>query len=128
MLLVTLMGVFTEMLRFMKWYITIRRRVTSNCLHVMQRNVKSLQDPNLLTEKDFELSMNEKISVCFFFLAHRIMLVVHVLIILMSYNFWIVLFTCVGMAIGNLIFAGLTQDQVLINRVKKEIKIKKVMN
>ena len=56
------------------------------------------------------------------------MFIVHAILLLMSYNFWILLFTCVGMAIGNLIFAGLTQDQVLINRVKKEIKIKKVLN
>lgn len=32
------------------------------------------------------------------------------------------------MATGNLIFSGLVQDQVLINRVKREIKMKKILN
>jgi len=47
---------------------------------------------------------------------------------MIAYHFYIVFGVCIGMAVGNLIFAGLTQDQVLINRVKREIKMKKVIN
>jgi hypothetical protein len=131
-LLCSLMGFLTEMLRFLKWYITIRRRVTSNCLQLMLKQVRSFTDDvneeRVELVDEYELTMAEKFSVSCFFFLHRFLQLLLAIQVMLAYHFWVVFGISLGMAVGNLIFAGLTQDQVLINRVKREIKMKKILN
>lgn len=48
--------------------------------------------------------------------------------IMISYHLSIVFALSIGTACGNFIFSGLIADQVVINRIKREIKMKMVMN
>jgi len=110
-LICSLLGLLCELLRFLKWYITIRRRVTSNCLQLMMKDVKSLSE-NVTNRMDhvddYELTMPEKISVTIFFFLHRLVQLLLAIEIMLAYHFWVVFGVCLGMSIGNLIFAGLT--------------------
>jgi len=59
---------------------------------------------------EYELTMTEKFSVSCFFLLHRFMQLLLAIQVMLAYHFWIIFGISLGMAVGNLIFSGLTQD------------------
>jgi hypothetical protein len=75
------------------------------------KDVRSLSEnvSNMMDHiDDYELTMPEKISVSIFYLAHRLCQLLLAIEIMLAYHFWILMGVCVGMSVGNLIFAGLT--------------------
>ena len=62
------------------------------------------------------------------FVAHRSIQLFLAIEIMMSYNLWVIVATCFGQAAGNMMFGGLLQDQILISRVKRQIRMNKVLN
>lgn len=133
-LLAALLGFAGELARFMKWYIVIRKRVTNNCLQPMLKNVKSLTEidgdeasARLDHLDEFELTVIEKMLVTIFFFANRGVQLICAIQVMLAYHTAMIVAISLGMAIGNFIFAGLVQDQVLINRIRRETKMRKVL-
>lgn len=113
-LLAALLGFSAELLRFMKWYIVIRKRVTNNCLQPMLKNVKSLTDIDGDEESarldhldEFELTVIEKVLVTFFFVSNRGVQLICAIQVMLSYHIAMLVAISGGMAAGNFIFAGL---------------------
>lgn len=79
-------------------------------------------------EYQFELYFYEKLLIIILFFMHRALQLLCAIIVMISYHFFIIFAICGGFAAGNLIFAGLVQDQVLITRVQRRIAKKKVLN
>ena len=156
MLISAICGFGVEFLRFLKWWIAIRRRVTENCLQLMLGEVHYMQsksekefvnqgrdhidtegtenEADLLqlggdkTSYTFELFYYEKFMIIILFMMHRALQMLCAIIVMVSYHFFIIFALCGGFAAGNLIFAGLVQDQVLITRVQRKIAAKAVLN
>ena len=71
---------------------------------------------------------SDKCLVISLFVAHRSMQLFLAIQIMISYNLWVLAATCLGQSAGNMMFGGLLQDQILISRVKRQIKMNKVLN
>jgi len=102
-------GVVTELLRFLKQYVSIKRRISGNSLETFSHNLlgNAESDQN---KDEFELSIWEKLLILLFFVLHRTMEVILAAQVMMSYNLWIILAISGGLAFGNLLFGGLLQD------------------
>lgn len=48
--------------------------------------------------------------------------------IMMTYDFSLMIVTCIGLAFGNFTFGGICQDQVIISSIKRQLKIQKIIN
>jgi hypothetical protein len=117
LLIIGLLGGLAELMRFMKWYITIRKRVTNNCLQPMLKNVNSLTDVDDEATSDrldhldeYELTLAEKAAVTLFFVGNRAVQLACAIQIMISYHVIMVFVLSFGMAVGNFLFAGLIQD------------------
>ena len=51
-LLIALMGFVAELLRFLKWYISVRKRVTTNCMQTLLKDYKAISDVETDAEKN----------------------------------------------------------------------------
>lgn len=131
-LIIALMGFFGEGIKFLKWYIAIRKRVTTNCMQSLIKNYKDIasveKSDRMDHHKDFDLSLKERAIVSILFFCHRFCQLMVAAQIMISFHFDILFAACLGTASGNFIFSGLVADQVLINRIKREIKMKMVLN
>jgi hypothetical protein len=118
---VLLLGIIVEMLQFIKWYLIVRKRITTNCLislvvdlHKDQQEVKQMQ-------RKIRLSVCERIIVT---LVHFLSKGLHFFVlylIMATYNIGYIVGSSAGYMMGNLVF-GLIKDSIVITRVKKEKK------
>jgi hypothetical protein len=80
-----LMGILAELFRFIKWYVSIKHRVTSNCLQ------------SIITGQQVqEMDINLKIWVISLFVLHRSIQLLLAVQIMMSYNLLVMVATCLG--------------------------------
>jgi len=127
-LVCSIAGIITELFRFLKQYISIKRRITGNSLESFSHNPIGNFESDENIKEEFQLFMSEKLAIILFYVLHRSMELLLAVQVMISYNFWIILSVSAGLALGNLFFGGITQDQVLISRIKRQIKMKVVLN
>ncbi len=100
---------------------TVRKRITSNCLNSLILDLHKDEATAKEELRKIRLTVCERIVVT---IIHFMIKAIHLLItmlIMSSYNIGYILDTAAGMMMGNLVF-GLIKDTVVINRVKKEKK------
>eukprot|EP00347_Sterkiella_histriomuscorum_P023424 403334693 len=114
------MCLLLELLHFLKWYMLVRKRITSNCLNSLV-DLNKDKEQFRKEQRKIRLKVIERIVVTFIhFLIKAINLLI-IIVIMQTYNAGYIVVSCVGQALGNLLF-GLIKDSIVIRRVKKERK------
>lgn len=72
---------------------------------------------------DFRLSFCEKIGIIIFFIFHRVIQLLLAVQIMMSYDLMMLIVVCFSISFGNFLFSGMMQDQIIISRIKRQLKL-----
>ena len=116
-----MLSLVIEMLHFFKWYLTVRKRITTNCLISLIVDLHKNQEEVDHAQRKLRLNVCERIVITFVhFLAKALHLLI-IYLVMATYNIGYILSHAAGMMMGNLIF-GLIKDSIVITRVKKEKK------
>ncbi len=118
---VLLLALIVEMLHFIKWFMIVRKRITTNCLISLVVDLHKDQNEVKAAQRKIRLSVCERIIVTFVHLLAKGLHFVIIYIIMATYNIGYIMSSCAGYMIGNLIF-GLIKDSIVITRVKSEKK------
>jgi uncharacterized membrane protein len=123
----TVIGIFVlslviEMLSFLKWFMIVRKRITSNCLNSLVLDLHKDEETVKAEQRKIRLSVCERIVVTLLhFLARALQLLI-VYLIMATYNIGYIVSTAAGLMMGNLVF-GLIKDSIVVNRVKQEKRL-----
>lgn len=98
-----ILSMFLELLKFTKWYVSTRRRITHNCLtHLVEFKV----DPKTRKKqlKKTRLNVFERLLIIVLQFLIKGIGFLYVCLILETYNMGYVIIISVGLMIGNLVF------------------------
>jgi uncharacterized membrane protein YqjE len=109
------------MLHFIKWYMTVRKRITTNCLISLIVDLHKNQEEVKHAERKLRLNVCERIVVTFVHFFAKALHLLIIYLIMSTYNIGYIVSHAAGMMMGNLVF-GLIKDSIVITRVKKEKK------
>ncbi len=109
------------MLQFIKWYMTVRKRITTNCLISLVVDLHKNQDEVKQAQRKLRLNVCERIVVTFIHFFAKALHLLIIYLIMATYNIGYIMSHAAGMMMGNLVF-GLIKDSIVITRVKKEKK------
>lgn len=116
-----LLSLVIEMLHFIKWYMTVRKRITTNCLISLIVDLHKNQEEVKHAERKLRLNVCERIVVTFVHFFAKALHLLIIYLIMSTYNIGYIVSHAAGMMMGNLVF-GLIKDSIVITRVKKEKK------
>ena len=114
-----MLGIIVEMLSFLKWYMTVRKRITTNCLLSLVVNLHKDQEEIKKAERKIRLRVIERIFVTFIHFLAKAMHFFVLYLIMSTYNIGYIVGSSAGYMMGNLVF-GLIKDSIVISRVKAE--------
>lgn len=109
------------MLHFIKWFMIVRKRITTNCLISLVVDLHKDQSEAKAEQRKLRLSVCERIVVTFVHFLAKALHFVIIYIIMSTYNIGYIMSASSGYMMGNLVF-GLIKDSIVITRVKKEKK------
>lgn len=109
-----------EFFQFLKWYVSSRKRITSNCLvNLVEVNKDVKQRKKEL--KKIRLNVFERILIIVLQFLIKAITFLLACLIMQTYNMGYIILISIGLMIGNLIF-GLVQDTIVIRKIKRENK------
>ena len=122
----SIIGIFVlslaiEMLSFLKWYMIVRKRITSNCLNSLVLDLHKDEMTVKAEQRKIRLTVCERIVVTIIHFMGKALHLIIIYLIMATYNIGYIIDTSAGMMMGNLVF-GLIKDTMVINRVKQEKK------
>jgi len=109
---ILLLSLIVELLSFLKWYMTVRKRITSNCLNSLV-DLNKDQKQFKIEQRKIRLKVIERIFVTFLHFLIRAMNLFIIVIIMETYNIGYIIVVSFGFGIGHLIF-GLIRDSIVI--------------
>ena len=109
--IMTMFGLMAELFKFLKWYISVKGRITSNSLGNFMDNSLEIA----------ELGFVEKMWIIVLFILHRLTQIMMAAQIMISYSLPLIFAACIGLCVGNFLFSGVIGDQVIISRIKRKI-------
>ena len=118
---VLVMALVLELLHFTKWYMIVRKRITSNCLNSLI-DLNKDKEQFKKEQRKIRLKVIEKMTVSLLHFLIKALNLIIIIIIMATYNIGYIIAACIGMFLGNLLF-GLIKDSIVIRRIKKERKV-----